>query len=85
MEVARRGMLAKLLPLPFVEASHFISSVIGTLLIVLARSLREYKDKFNPAWSPRYVAVPDSWSLPAALLDATILIGGGIRNTLGKG
>ncbi|MBL8584050.1 MAG: bifunctional lysylphosphatidylglycerol flippase/synthetase MprF [Rhizobiaceae bacterium] len=35
----RAGFLADLVPLPFVEASHLIASLIGLLLIVLARGL----------------------------------------------
>jgi phosphatidylglycerol lysyltransferase len=48
------------------------------------QGLRSYKDKFKPEWEPRYIAVQSSWSLPSALLDATSLIGGGMRNTLSK-
>jgi phosphatidylglycerol lysyltransferase len=48
------------------------------------QGLRSYKDKFNPEWEPLYIAVQSNWSLPSALLDATALIGGGIRNTLSK-
>jgi phosphatidylglycerol lysyltransferase len=48
------------------------------------QGLRSYKDKFNPVWEPRYIAVQSTWSLPSALFDATALIGGGIRKTLGK-
>ncbi|MCW1884335.1 bifunctional lysylphosphatidylglycerol flippase/synthetase MprF [Luteolibacter flavescens] len=48
------------------------------------QGLRAFKDKFDPEWQPRYIAVPSAWSLPPALLDATALIGGGIRKTLSK-
>lgn len=48
------------------------------------QGLRDYKEKFNPRWEPRYISVPSSWALPAALLDATALIGGGLRATLDK-
>jgi phosphatidylglycerol lysyltransferase len=48
------------------------------------QGLRGYKDKFSPQWEPRYIAVPSFWHLPAALLDATALIGGGLRATLRK-
>ncbi len=46
--------------------------------------LRDYKEKFHPRWEPRYLAVQNAWGLPAALLDATTLIGGGLRGTLRK-
>ncbi len=46
--------------------------------------LRDYKEKFQPHWEPRYLAVQNAWSLPSALLDATTLIGGGLRGTLRK-
>lgn len=46
------------------------------------QGLRSYKDKFNPEWEPRYIAVQSTWSLPSALLDVTVLIGGGFLNTL---
>ena len=48
------------------------------------QGLRGYKSKFDPEWIPRYIAVQSAWSLPSALLDATGLIGGGLKNTFGK-
>lgn len=36
--------------------------------------LRAWKEKFQPVWRPRYLAVPKSWDLPAAILDITALI-----------
>ena len=40
--------------------------------------LRNYKEKFDPEWQPRYLACPGGWlNLPAALLDASRLISGG--------
>lgn len=48
------------------------------------QGLRSYKDKFSPQWEPRYIAVGSSWSLPTALLDATALIGGGLRQTFSR-
>jgi phosphatidylglycerol lysyltransferase len=37
--------------------------------------LRAWKEKFQPEWSPRYLAVSSAWSLPPVLLDITLLIG----------
>ena len=48
------------------------------------QGLRGFKDKFGPEWEPLCIAVPSTWSLPAALLDATTLIGGGLCATLAK-
>lgn len=48
------------------------------------QGLREFKEKFHPEWEPRYLAVPGSWHLPAALTDITALIGGGWRNVIGR-
>jgi len=39
MEIQRRAMLEDFLPLPFVEASHFLSSIAGTVMIVVANGL----------------------------------------------
>ena len=46
--------------------------------------LRAWKEKYQPVWEPRYLAVPGLWDLPAALLDITALIGGGRDGTAGK-
>ncbi len=46
--------------------------------------LRSFKEKFQPEWRPRYLAVPGNLSLPAALLDVTALIGRGPRNHEGS-
>lgn len=47
--------------------------------------LRRYKEKFDPEWAPRYIAFPAGWvSLPAALLDVSRLISGGLTRILIK-
>lgn len=48
------------------------------------QGLRDYKDKFDPVWEPRYMAVTGLWQLPAALADITSLIGGGLRGVFMK-
>ena len=58
---------------------------IGTLLyrhgehFYNFQGLRQYKEKFAPAWSPRYLASPGGVALPLVLLDVTALIAGGVR------
>lgn len=37
--------------------------------------LREYKDKFDPVWTPKYLASPGGLALPNVLRDVTRLIG----------
>lgn len=45
------------------------------------QGLRQYKDKWDPIWLPRYVACP-SFALPRVLLAAATLIGGGLEGVL---
>jgi phosphatidylglycerol lysyltransferase len=45
------------------------------------RGLKDYKDKFDPVWEPRYVACP-SFALPRILLGVASLIGGGIEGVI---
>jgi phosphatidylglycerol lysyltransferase len=46
--------------------------------------LREYKEKFNPAWEPRYLACPGGLALPRILLNIASLISGGIKGVVSK-
>jgi len=39
--------------------------------------LRAYKEKFDPEWTPRYLAAPGGLALPRILLDVAALISGG--------
>jgi phosphatidylglycerol lysyltransferase len=42
------------------------------------RGLHRYKDKFDPEWEPRYIAVPGGIALPLALANVASLISGGL-------
>jgi phosphatidylglycerol lysyltransferase len=48
------------------------------------QGLREYKDKFDPLWEPRYLASPGGVALPRILTNVAALIGGGIKGILAK-
>jgi len=42
------------------------------------QGLRQYKEKFDPVWSPRYLAAPAGLTLPRVLTDVAALIAGGL-------
>jgi phosphatidylglycerol lysyltransferase len=48
------------------------------------RGLRAFKAKFNPSWEPRYLVVDAGTAPVAALMDVTLLIGGGIRGVVSR-
>jgi phosphatidylglycerol lysyltransferase len=48
------------------------------------QGLRQYKEKFDPQWEPRYLASPGGLILPRILADLALLIGGGLRGVLAK-
>ena len=43
------------------------------------QGLRAYKDKFDPAWEPRYLAYPGGLHLPRVLANVSALVEGGYR------
>jgi phosphatidylglycerol lysyltransferase len=49
------------------------------------KGLRNYKEKFNPQWRPRYLANIGNTQLPNELFNITLLISGGFRNPLKHG
>ena len=46
--------------------------------------LYQYKNKFDPAWQPRYLAAPTGLSMPSALLAVTTLIAGNLKGVFTK-
>ena len=51
------------------------------------QGLRNYKDKYDPVWEPRYLACPGGLGglvLPRVLADVAALISGGIRGVVTK-
>ena len=48
------------------------------------QGLREYKQKFDPIWEPRYLASPGGLALPRILLNIASLISGGLKGVVSK-
>ena len=48
------------------------------------QGLRQYKEKFDPVWQPRYMAVPAGFSLPLVFKDVSSLISGGLKGVFTK-
>lgn len=48
------------------------------------RGLRQYKDKFDPVWEPRYLASPGGLALPRILTNVATLISGGLGGLVKK-
>ncbi len=48
------------------------------------RGLRQYKEKFDPVWTPKYLASPGGWRLPVVLGSIAALIGGGFKGVVAK-
>ena len=48
------------------------------------QGLRQYKQKFNPEWEPRYLVSPGGRLLPVILSNTATLISGGIKGVVAK-
>ena len=48
------------------------------------KGLRQYKEKFDPEWKPRYIAFPGGLTLPGILTNVASLISGGMRGIVTK-
>ena len=48
------------------------------------QGLRQYKEKFNPVWQPKYLACPRGLVLPRVLTNLAALISGGLKGVISK-
>lgn len=48
------------------------------------QGLRQYKEKFSPEWTPKYLAAPGGLALPRILTNVATLISGGLKGVLAK-
>jgi phosphatidylglycerol lysyltransferase len=48
------------------------------------QGLRDYKDKFDPVWEPKFLASPGGFRLPMILTNVATLISGGAKGLMGK-
>ena len=48
------------------------------------QGLRQYKEKFDPLWEPRYLASPGGLALPRVLAGVSILISRGVRGVVAR-
>ena len=48
------------------------------------QGLRQYKDKFDPNWSAKYLASPGGIALPVILANVATLISGGLVELVKK-
>lgn len=46
------------------------------------RGLRQYKDKFDPVWTPKYLATAGALAAPSTILHVTALVSGSLRGAL---
>jgi phosphatidylglycerol lysyltransferase len=48
------------------------------------QGLRQYKDKFDPVWEPRFLAAPGGFQLARTMLNIATLVSGGVRGMVSK-
>lgn len=48
------------------------------------QGVRQYKDKFDPVWEPRYLASPGGLALPRILANVAALVSGGLTGVVRK-
>jgi lysylphosphatidylglycerol synthetase-like protein (DUF2156 family) len=68
-----------------------IMSRVGSLLfergeeIYNFQGVRRFKDKYDPVWSPRYIAAARKWAIPLLLADVGLLSSGGVSGLAQRG
>ncbi|HZZ86923.1 MAG TPA: GNAT family N-acetyltransferase [Caulobacteraceae bacterium] len=68
-----------------------IMSRVGNLLfergedIYNFQGVRRYKDKYDPLWSPRYMAAARKWAIPILMADVGLLSSGGMAGLTRRG
>lgn len=48
------------------------------------QGLRQYKEKFDPIWKPKYLAFPGGLALPVILTNIATLVSGGVKGIVAK-
>jgi phosphatidylglycerol lysyltransferase len=48
------------------------------------QGLREYKEKFGPVWTPKYLVAPSGFSVPRILVNVASLVSGGLKGIVSK-
>jgi phosphatidylglycerol lysyltransferase len=48
------------------------------------QGLRQYKDKFDPVWQPKYLAAPGGLAMPTVFANLAALISGGVKGIISK-
>jgi len=48
------------------------------------QGLREFKEKFDPVWEPRYLAAPGALAVPIVLTRVAALVNGGVSGAVGR-
>ena len=48
------------------------------------QGVRQFKEKFDPVWEPRYLASPGGVALPRILTHLSALIAGGLKGVVAR-